>query len=617
MNESHDHKPEGSTPLPESAPNKGLETSSQNEQSFFKRVSHTPKFFKPRDKVIVIVALVVAIVSGVYAGVSSYRDATIEIAEAGGNYTEGIVGEPKFINPLYDQTTDADQDITSLVFSGLMRLNGDYEVEPDLAEDVNLSEDKKVYTVKLRQNVTWHDGTPFTASDVIFTVTAIQNQDYASPLRSSLKGVDVEKVDDHTVTFTLRDSFAPFLTNLTFGILPAHIWENIPPQNATVVDENRKPVGTGPYKFLELKKEKDTGKIISFTMERNDSYYGNAPFIDSITFEFFDTPDELITAFNNKQIDGINFVDVENAKKITRDDITLHEFRLPVYTGLFLNPELNALINNVNFRRALVHSINKDELVEKVLEGHGISVDTALLPGFLGFKKDVDIFDYDPERAKRILEEEGFKEKDDGYYYKGDERLNVKLETTDWPQNVATADALKEYFKAIGVELEVRTFTVSEIQQTFIRPRKYEALLFSQNLGLDPDLYPFWHSSQAFDPGLNLSFIKDDELDDAVEKARSSHDEDRRIEKLGLAQSIIANRVGAIFLFSPNYIYPTTDKLQGIDFENISVPSDRLLGIEQYYLNTKRVFETSEEQPAESSSENASEEAASEEDSEQ
>lgn len=581
---------ENMTPEPSSSTPKGNSLVTKRLASYWERLRHTPKFFKPSDKAIAVIAILVALVTGIYTALGTYRDATKEVPKEGGTYTEGVVGEPKFINPLYDQTTDADHDITKLVFSGLMKVNENYEIVPDLAESYEISQDKKTYTFHLRKNVKWHDGEQFTADDVAFTIGAIQDQNYGSPLRSSLKGVVVKKVDDSTVQLALRESFSPFIANLTFGILPAHIWRNIPAQNATVVEENRKPIGTGPFKFLELKKEKDTGRILTFSMERNEDYYNGRSYIDSFVFTFFPTPDELIHAYNTKQVDGMNFVDIENVSKIDRRDTTTHEFRLPVYTAVFLNPEFNAYLNNVDVRRALVHGIDKKALVDQVLQGHGIAVNQPLLPGFLGFTDDVSTFAYDPERAKKILTESGLKMNDkDGFFYNNDKKFNVKLETTDWPTNVKTAEVLKEMWAKIGVDLEINTFNISEIQQNFIRPRKYEALLFSQNIGLDSDLYPFWHSSQSFDPGLNLSFLKDATLDNTLESARASHDTDKRSQKYKEAQKTITNRVGAIFLFSPNYLYPTTKDLRGFEVKNISVPSDRFINAEKLYLKTKRV----------------------------
>lgn len=552
---------------------------------------HTPKLFKSSDRIILFVAAVVIVAAALFTGYRWYVNATNAVGIEGGTYKEGIVGEPKFINPLYNQTTDADRDISALVFSGLMRVDSAYQVVPDLAESFEISADKKVYTFKLRQGVKWHDCEPFTADDVIFTVGAIQDQNYASPLRPNLKGITIEKVDDTTVKFALPSPFAPFLTTLTFGILPAHIWQSVPAANATVVEENNKPIGTGSYKFLELKKDKASGEILSFTLEANKDYYAGAPKISKIEFNFYLTPEDMVSAFNRKKIDGMNYIDATSLTGITRKNVNLHEYQLPVITSVFLNPTQNSNLSKIEVRKAIAFATDKTGLINDVLKGHGTAVNGPLLPGFLGYTADVTTYNHNIDEAKKLLTGAGYILRDDGFFYDKDGKmLTIHLQTTDWPQNLATANYLKESWKAAGINLEVQTFSVSEIQQTFIRPRKFEALLFSQNLGLDSDLYPFWHSSQAFDPGLNLGFVKDENLDKQLVAARTSSDANDRIAKYTEIQKTIAAGASTIFLYSPQYLYPTYRNLQGTAVTNISVPSDRFIDAKDLYVKTKRVF---------------------------
>lgn len=559
--------------------------------SFWKKILHTPKLFKSGDKLLVGLAIVAIAFGAFFSVYRWYLNATNAIGISGGTYKEGIVGEPKFINPLYNQTTDADQDISALVFSGLMKVDANYQVVPDLAESYEISSDKKTYTFHLRQGVKWHDGLAFNADDVIFTVGAIQDQNYASPLRPNLRGITIQKVDENTVKFVLPSPFAPFLTTLTFGILPAHVWQSVPATNATVVEENHKPIGTGPFKFSELKKDKSTGDIITFTLAANPDYYNGKPKIDKIEFNFYPTPGEMMSAFNRKKIDGMNYVDATSLGEISRKGVNLHEYRLPVITSVFLNPSENSVFSKIEVRRALSYATDKNGLIQNVLQGHGTQVNGPLLPGFLGYTDNVTKYDFNIDNAKKQLVSAGYTQKDDGFFYdKSGKQLTIHLQTTDWPQNVATANFLKDSWKQAGINLEVQTFSVAEIQQTFIRPRKYEALLFSQNLGLDSDLYPFWHSSQAFDPGLNLGFVKDEALDKALLAARTSTDTKDRAKKYEEIQKTITSGASTIFLYSPSYLYPTYRNLQGTAITNIGEPSDRFIDAKDLYVKTKRVF---------------------------
>ena len=148
----------------------------------------------------------------------------------GGKYTEGVVGSPRFINPLYAQVSDVDRSLVEIIFSGLMQYDNQGKITPDLAEGVEIKDDGKIYEVYLKKGLSWHDGQPISIDDVIFTVKTIQNSDYKSPLRGNYMGVEVEKINEEGVRFKLKTPYAGFIERLTFKILPKHIWENISPQ---------------------------------------------------------------------------------------------------------------------------------------------------------------------------------------------------------------------------------------------------------------------------------------------------------------------------------------------------------------------------------------------------
>lgn len=150
----------------------------------------------------------------------------VEVPTRGGTLTEGIVGNPRFINPVF-ALSEADRNLTALIYSGLVRLDTDGKVKNDLAEEVSVSSDRLTYTVQIRDNARFHDGTPVTADDVIFTISKITNPSIKSPKRGNWDGVTIERIDERTVTFRLKRAYTPFIYNLTLGILPKHIWKNV------------------------------------------------------------------------------------------------------------------------------------------------------------------------------------------------------------------------------------------------------------------------------------------------------------------------------------------------------------------------------------------------------
>jgi len=206
-----------------------------------------------------------------------------------------------------------DLDLCSLVYAGLLKFNNNQELAADLAENWQKSADEKEFLFSLKKNLFWSDGVPFNADDVLFTMEAIGDPLYASPLASAFAGVKTERVDDYQVKFILEQPFSPFLENLTVGILPAHLWQEVEPANIKLAVFNLKPLGLGPYQFKSLTKD-EKGSIKSYTLERNKNYHLSKPWIDKIIFKFYPDSDTAIAALKNKNIDGLSYM-IKDKKK--------------------------------------------------------------------------------------------------------------------------------------------------------------------------------------------------------------------------------------------------------------------------------------------------------------
>ena len=221
-----------------------------------RKIFYLPRVSTKQEMRLLLFLCAIVVVTGIILVSRLYLDVTIPVPSIGSSYTEGVIGDPHTINPLY-ASRDTDRDITRLVFSGLVTYNNAGAIEPDLADNVDISGDGKTYTVTLKKNLQWHDGEAITADDVIFTVHTIQNGQFRSPLRSDWQGVSVQKLGDDSVRFSLRAPYAPFIENLTLGIIPQHVWQNVTPDQAPLHEANLKPVGSGPYQFDQLKQNKD------------------------------------------------------------------------------------------------------------------------------------------------------------------------------------------------------------------------------------------------------------------------------------------------------------------------------------------------------------------------
>ena len=552
-----------------------------------------PKILSPKERWLVLGLFFVILFSLMSLAVKDYLDKTEALPDYGGTYEEGIIGQPRFLNPVLAQINDADRDLTQIIFSSLLKHDGRGNLIPDLAKNYEIKENGLVYEFFLKENIKWHDGETLTADDIVFTINTIQNPEYKSPLRINWNGVKVEKIDDYAVRFKLNNIYAPFLHNMTVGILPKHLWAGISAQNFHLAQYNHEPVGSGPYKFKELKQNK-SGVIQSIELKKNKDFYLKDPYIENLIFEFFQNEETAIQALNKKQVDGLNFFSAAQQSKIQNKSANIYRINLPRYYAVFFNQTKTKVLSDKTARLALAYATDKKEIIEKILNNEGLIADSPLLPNSLGYTKEIKIYDFAPEHAKNILRADGWKDTDgDGILEKKINNENLKFEitlvTADWPELIKAANLIKEQWGKIGAKINLEIAGLGAIQEDYIRPREYQAILFGEVLGSDPDPFAFWHSSQKRDPGLNLALYDNEKIDKVLEEARQNLDKKIRIEKYEEFQKLLVDDVPAVFLYSPAYLYPVNKKVKGVSLENLPLPSYRFSQIENWYIKTKRV----------------------------
>ena len=520
----------------------------------------------------------------------TYYGKTKAVADYGGEYIEGIVGQPLHINPIISQSNNADEDLSQLVYSGLLKYDDLGHLVPDLAESYDISDDKTTYTFHLRHGVTWHDGQPFTAADVLFTTNLISDPTYKSPLRTNWQGITVNVVDDYTVAFQIQAQYVGFLNNLTFGILPQHIWDSVGADKFSLTDLNLEPIGTGPYKYNTFQKD-SKGNIISYKLVANPNYFAGKPYISKMTFNFYSDEDSLLKAYNSKEIMGLSSLTPQRIGDIKLLQSTVvHKFDIPRYFALFINQTKSLALADDNVRQALAYATDRQEIISKVLDGNGRPAFSPILDDMVGYSANIDPRNFDLDKANSILDSNGWTRGNDGLRGKNGTALEFTITTTDWPELSQTADILQAQWAKAGIKVDVNTYSISDIQQNYIRPREYEALLFGQVLGADPDPYSFWHSSQKHDPGLNLSLFGDDSTDSLIEKGRAEFDPNARAQIYQDFQNKLVAETPAIFLYSPDYVYPVSKSVQGINVDNLISPADRFSDANHWYINTKRIW---------------------------
>jgi peptide/nickel transport system substrate-binding protein len=523
----------------------------------------------------------------------------VKVPAKGGSLTEGVIGTPRFINPLF-AISDADRDVTALVYSGLMRATDGGTLIPDIAKSYSVSEDGLKYTFILKSNALWQDGEPITADDVVFTVQKAQDSTLRSTKRASWDGITVEKINNKEVEFTLQRPYAPFLENTTMGILPKHIWKDIDTEQFNVPSKyNIKPIGSGPYKIAGIKKDKDgIPKYYDFIPFKK--YALGEPYISKIRIRFYSNIDILLKEFNNGQIESMHSISPQSAKQLTSEGNFVKDTPLPRVFGVFFNQNQAKIFTDKTVRKALNSAVDKKDIINKILYGYATAIDSPIPPGALGYDGPIndDEFATPNERiaySRGLLEEAGWKFDEDKNVMvketkKETSELAFSISTSDVPELKEVAEMLKEQWEKIGARVDVKIFEIGSLNQNVIRPRKYDALLFGEIVGRGSDLFAFWHSSQRLDPGLNIAMYANITADKLLEDARGIENIDKRIKKYKEFQNEVRSDVPAIFLYSPDFIYVLPKKIKGVELENVTTPSERFLNIANWYIETDNVW---------------------------
>ncbi|MGC9031278.1 MAG: ABC transporter substrate-binding protein [Minisyncoccia bacterium] len=384
---------------------------------FFKNIGITLKNFlkrlSKREKLYFLVFLVIFIYSFFNLFLLIYFKITNVVPTQGGTFVEGILGQPRFLNPIYLGVSDADRDITELIFSGLFKYDENGNIVPDLAKDFQIKEHGTIFDITLKDNLYWQDNFPLTADDVIFTINLIQNPQYQSPLISKFAGIKVEKISDNKIEFTLKESYFGFLENLTVKIIPKHIFDNTPPEGFIGIGKDfSKIIGSGPFKIEKTNKD-ETGKITEISLIRNEKYYGKKTYLNKFIFVFFDNENDLIAAAKKKKISGFY---ISNPKLLKENGFLEDKKRafktifilMPRYFALFFNLSDSQNILDKNIRKAISLSIDKEEIVNKVFQGLAKTMNSPFLCDYFNLQNPSQKEEFNLDLAKQILDKEGY-----------------------------------------------------------------------------------------------------------------------------------------------------------------------------------------------------------------
>jgi len=384
------------------------------------------KVLKKTERIFFLVLVVLALSSAVYLAIDFYINNTKLTPAYSGTYTEGVVGQPRFINPIYGETNDVDRTLIDLIYSGLMTYDKNGKIANDLVKSYQVSGDGKTYTFQLKDNLYWQDGIALTADDVVYTIKTIQNSDYKSPLRANWIDVDIKKLSDKSFALSLNAPYNSFLENCTLKIIPQHIWKNVLPESFALSPYNLQPIGSGPYTLSNMQ-ETNNSFIKSLMLAVNNKYYGKLPYISEIYFKFFASKDDLISAANQKTIDGFDISSLQDneasvEKQVrqgwtTNEKFDVYSFSLPRYFAVFFNTDSSKILSDNNITQALNYSVNKQELLSKIEDSfkEKISVvNSPILPDYFGYSAPTVTYNFNVDQANKLLDKSGFVDSGNG-----------------------------------------------------------------------------------------------------------------------------------------------------------------------------------------------------------
>ncbi len=479
---------------------------------------------------------------------------------AGGTIVVASIGDAKRLNPIIANDS-ASGDINGQVFNGLIKYDKDLLFEGDLAESWDVSDDGLVITFHLRSNVLWHDGVPFTAEDVLFTYQKLLDPNVATPYGADYERVaKAEVLDPLTFRVTYKEPFAPALESWGMGIIPKHLLDG---KDINTDDFNRHPVGTGPYKF----KEWLTGQKI--VLVANDGYFKGRPNIDEYIYRIIPDPATIFLELKSKGVDSMGLTPLQYQRQTQTPffEENFQKFRYPANGYTYLGYNLrDPKFSDKKVRQALAYAINRADIIKGVRLGLGSAATGPYPPHYWAYNPKVREYAYDPEKAESLLADAGWIDSDnDDILDRDGEPFQFTIITNQGnDERKQAAEIIQQNLKAVGIAVKIKIVEWQAFINQFVDKRKFEAIILGWSIGIDPDNYIMWHSSQTGPNEYNFVSYSNPEVDRLLVLGRKTFDREKRQEIYRKIHAILAEDQPYCFLFVPDALPIVNTKFHGI-----------------------------------------------------
>jgi peptide/nickel transport system substrate-binding protein len=554
------------------------------EKNGFVRISHLRYV---RRFIVVWVVAVAFLGTGLLVQLSNLRGYyQVYQPVPGGRFTEGIIGTFTTANPLY-AISDVNATVSHLLFAGLLTYDNHNQLTGNLAESWTVDPGGKVYTVRLRPNLTWQDGEPLTADDVVYTYHTIQNPDAQSPLFASWRGVTVTAIDNRVITFMLPNPLSSFPSSLTNGIVPQHLLGNVNPIDLRSTNFNTAdPVGSGPFRWGAIGVS-GIGDALEtqISLLPFDHYWAGTPKLTNFTIHTFVIQNRMLQAYTSQQLTAVAGLQTIPDSLIRTKDSDVYQ--LPLTAGVYVFFETNqGIFSDPKVRQALIAAADRSAILQAVHPAVQ-AIDEPLLPGQLAYDLAYKQTTADLGRAGSLLDAAGWAMNAKGIRTKDGQPLIFTMPVADNQTYRAVASMLKNEWQSVGIDVRFLFQQPADFQST-LAGRQYDALLYGISIGADPDVFVYWDSSQN-DPRsasrLNFSNYASATADAALESGRTRLDPQLRAVKYRHFLQAWQQDAPALALYQPQFLYVSHVPIYGLTSGSlINVDQDRYRNVQNWMI---------------------------------
>lgn len=567
----------------------GQQAEQSIEQHIFKRVN---RLAPVRRFIVSWLALVTLIIIGLLfqnANLTTYFQTLKPVP--GGIYNEGLIGTFTNANPLF-AVSDVDSSVSHLIFAGLFTYNEQNNLVGDLASGYTVNDKGTVYTVTLKPNLYWQDGKPLTSKDVLYTYKTIQNPDAQSPLRSAWQGIEISTPDDKTIVFTLPGPLAPFPYSMTNGIVPEHILGPVAVADLRSSDFNTaRPVGAGPFSWtsVAVNGNDPATQEVQISLEPYARYHKGKPMLQQFNVHAFASKDKLLQSFKKGQLTAIAGLDTLPAQ--FKDDTAYqsHNFTLTAASMFFFNNS-RPILNDPKLRQALVQATDVSRIIGQ-LDYTTLPVRAPLLRGQLAYDPKFQQAGYDAAAARTALDASGWVVGKDGMRYKEGKPFVIHSISSTNAEDRMVIKQLQNQWEKLGIKLENQALSSTELENS-MNSYDYDALLYGISIGVDPDVFAYWDSSQAdlrAASRTNLSVYKNAIADSALEAGRTRINPALRTIKYRPFLQVWQQDNPALGLYQPRFLYITHGYVGGLTDHTINRSTDRYGNVQNWEIRLARV----------------------------